>query len=158
MKKIILFLSALFLITYGMFGAGLLDLLDKPQPSPKPEPELAILNIDKPSAEVIEKVKNFSAIITDPTDRAKLAIFNYEFANVLISYDTDVQKLNDVYVLAGKKFFKNSLVGKYSTLPEQITNLIKDIIGEENHTLSSEEKNKLNQYFLGVAWVLLQKV
>jgi hypothetical protein len=155
MKKIILSIIACSLILYSVFGAGLLDLLDKPVPTPAPE--VAILNIDKPPQEILDRVKIFSELIADPTDRAKIAIFNYEFANSLVSYDTDVQKLNDVYVLAGKKFFQNSLVGKYKSLPETITTLIKEITGEENHTLSTEEKSKLNQYFLGVAWVLIQK-
>lgn len=157
MKKAILSLVALVLIVYGAFGGGILDILDNPNPTPKPEPEIAILNIDKPTQEIIDRVKIFSNAIKDPTDRAKIAIFNYEFANSLTSYETDLQQLNDVYVLAGKKFFKNSIVGKYQSLPDMITKLIQDITGEENHTLSAEEKAKLNQYFLGVAWVLIQK-
>jgi hypothetical protein len=157
MKKIILSIISLSLILYAIFGGGLLDILDTPTPKPAPAPEVSILNIDKPSAEILDRVKVFSELISDPTDRAKIAIFNYEFANSLVNYDTDIQKLNDVYVLAGKKFFKNSIVGKYKSLPEVITTLIKDITGEENHTLSTEEKAKLNQYFLGVAWVLIQK-
>lgn len=158
MNKIILSLVALVLIVYGAFGGGILDLLDNPRPSPTPEPEIAILNIDRPSQEILDRVKAFSDTVKDPTDRAKIAIFNYEFANSLISYETDLQQLNDVYVLAGKKFFKNSIVGKYQPLPEMITKLIEEITGQENHTLSTEEKLKLNQYFLGVAWVLIQKV
>lgn len=157
MKKLILSIVSLSLILYAMFGGGLLDILDKPTPNPTPAP-ISILNIDKPSPEILERVKIFSELISDPTDRAKIAIFNYEFANSLVNYDTDIQKLNDVYVLAGKKFFKSSIVGKYKSLPDAITSLIKDVTGEENHTLSAEEKAKLNQYFLGVAWVLIQKV
>jgi hypothetical protein len=160
-KKIILTLVSLVLIGYGAFGGGILDLLDnptpKPVPTPIPEPEIAILNIDRPSQEVLDKVKGFSEIVKDPTDRAKIAIFNHEFANSLTSYDTDLQQLNDVYVLAAKKFFNNSIVGKYPQLPEMITKLIQEIAGEDNHTLSTEEKQKLSQHFLGVAWTLIQK-
>lgn len=158
MKKIIISTIALLLIAYGAFGGGLLDLLDKPNPKPNPEPQVSILNIDKPTEDIINRVKTFSDLITDPTDRAKIAIFNYEFANQLISYETDLQQLNDVYVLAGKKFFQNSMVGKYKALPDMITSLIQEVTGEENHVLSEQEKQKLNQYFLGVAWVLIQKV
>lgn len=161
MKKIILILVSLVLMGYGAFGSGVLDLLDnptpKPVPVPTPEPEVAILNIDRPSQEVLDKVKGFSDVVKDPTDRAKIAIFNHEFANSLVSYDTDLQQLNDVYVLAGKKFFNSSIVGKYPPLPEMITKLIKELVGEENHALSKEEKQKLSQHFLGVAWVLVQK-
>ena len=158
MKKIIISTIALLLIAYWAFGGGLLDLLDKPNPKPNPEPQVSILNIDKPTEDIINRVKTFSDLITDPTDRAKIAIFNYEFANQLISYETDLQQLNDVYVLAGKKFFQNSMVGKYKALPDMITSLIQEVTGEANHVLSEQEKQKLNQYFLGVAWVLIQKV
>lgn len=159
MKKTSLSLVALALILFGIFGGGAFDLLDRPTPNPpNPEPEVSILNIDKPTVEVLNKVKKFSDLITDPTDRAKIAIFNYEFANALLTYDTDLQQLNDVYVLAGKKFFQSSLVGKYKSLPEMITQTIEEITGSKNHVLSVEEKQSLNEHFLGIAWALIQKV
>lgn len=158
MKKLIISTVALLLIAYGAFGGGLLDWLDNPSPNPSPEPQVSILNIEKPTDDIINRVKIFSDIITDPTDRAKIAIFNYEFSGRLISYETDLQQLNDVYVLAGKKFFQNAMVGKYKALPGMITSLIQEVTGDENHVLSEQEKQKLNQYFLGIAWVLIQKV
>lgn len=157
MKKIITTLLALILISYGIFGNGLLDLLDNPKPLPTPEPEISILNIDKPSEDIINKVKTFGELITDPTDRAKIAIFNYEFANRIISYETNLQQVNDVYVLAGKTFFNTSLVGKYKDLPNMIISLINDVTGTENHILSEQEKIDLNKRFMGLAWILIQK-
>ena len=94
--------------------------------------------------------------ITDPSDRAKLAIFNYEFANRVASYNANSQQVNDVYTLAGKTFFKNTLVDKYDGLAEKITGILKHVMGDENHELSQDEKNKLKEYFLGIAWVLVQ--
>lgn len=157
MKKIITSILALVLISYGVFGNGLLDLLDNNKPLPAPEPEISILNIDKPSEDIINRVKIFGELIKDPTDRAKIAIFNYEFANRLVSYETNLQQVNDVYVLAAKTFFQNSIVGKYKDLPQMIISLVHDVTGEENHTLSEQEKIDLNQRFLGLAWVLVQK-
>lgn len=157
MKKIITTVLALILIGYGVFGNGLLDLLDRPTPIPNPEPDISILNIDKPSEEIIDRVQIFADLIKDPTDRAKIAIFNYEFSNRLISYETNLQQLNDVYVLAAKTFFGSSLVGKYKDLPKMIIGLINDVTGEENHILSEQEKIDLNQRFMGLAWVLIQK-
>ena len=142
------------LLAYGVFGGGLLDLLDKPTP-PEPEPA-KILNIDTPSTPVLNRVKIFSKLITDPTDRAKLAIFNYEFASRVSSYNASSQQVNDVYTLAGKTFFNNTLVDKYDGLAEQITDILSDIMGDENHELTKDEKNKLKEYFLGIAWILVQ--
>lgn len=148
---------AILLIIFALFGKGSLDLLDNhPEPQPVP-PQAEILNIDKPSEDIIDKVKNFSAIITDPTDRAKLAIFNYQFAQNVLSYEANSQQVNDVYVLAGKNFFQTSIAGKYEQLDEMIIKLLQDIIGTDNHILTEKEKLDLNKYFTAIAWVLIQK-
>ena len=150
-KKIL----AIILLIYSVFGGGLLDLLDKPMP--KPTPPAKILNIDTPSKEVLENVNIFSQLITDPSDRAKIAIFNYEFANRVLSYNTEVQQVNDVYALAGKTFFKGSIVDKYKNLAEEIVNLMEKSMGMENHILTQEEKQSVHDNFMGVAWVLIQR-
>lgn len=152
-KKII----AILLLVFAIFGKGALDLLDITPPAPEPKPT-EILNIDKPSQEVIDRVKQFSDIITDPTDRAKIAIFNYQFAQNILSYEANVQQVNDVYVLAGKNFFQNSIANKYEPLDQMIIKLLEDIIGSENHALTESEKLSLHKYFNAIAWVLIQKV
>ncbi len=144
------------LLLYAVFGSGLLDLLDRPMPKPEPKPPEKILNIDTPTETVKNRVKVFSDIVTDPTDKAKLAIFNYEFAKRVEGYETTSQQVNDVYALAGKTFFKGSLVDKYDGLAEEIVKLLEEIIGTENHNLTLAEKQQLSEYFLGVSWVLIQ--
>lgn len=150
-------LVAILLLMYSVFGSGIFDLLDKPLVNPEPEPIVEILNIDIPSDKVINRVKEFSDLITDPTDRAKIAIFNHEFALRVVDYNTTAQQVNDVYSLAGKLFFQKTLVDKYDGLAEKIVALLEEILSDENHTVSTEEKIKLNEYFMGVAWVLIQK-
>ena len=149
-------LLAVVLLVYSVFGLGWLDLLDKPFPKPEPTPA-KILNVTTPSDEVQRRVNSISDIVSDPSDKAKLAIFNYEFANRVLSYEADSQQVNDVYTLAGKTFFELELVDKYDGLSENIVLLLKECMGENNHVLSSDEKNKLHEYFMGVAWVLIQK-
>jgi len=147
---------AIALILYAIFGSGLVDLLKNIKPIPQPQPA-SILNIDKPTNDVILRVERFSNLITDPTDRAKIAIFNYDFANRIKTWNTNNQQVNDVYTLAGKIFFQDSLVNKYSGLSTEITDLLKELLTDDNHILSEEEKNKVNQYFAGIAWVLIQR-
>jgi hypothetical protein len=147
---------AIALILYAIFGSGLVDLLKNIKPIPQPQPA-SILNIDKPTNDVILRVERFSNLITDPTDRAKIAIFNYDFANRIKTWNTNNQQVNDVYTLAGKIFFQESLVNKYSGLSTEITDLLKELLTDDNHVLSEEEKNKVNQYFSGIAWVLIQR-
>ena len=148
---------AMLLLAYGVFGVGFLDLLDKPQPKPEPKPPAKILNIDTPTQDVIDRVEVFSTLITDPNDRAKLAIFNYEFAERVGGYEATSQQINDVYTLAGKIFFKDTLVDKYDGLAEEIVKLLEEIMGDDVHSLSQSEKDLLNKYFKGVAWVLIQR-
>jgi len=145
------------LLLYAVFGAGFLDLLDKPQPNPEPKPPAKILNIDKPSQDVLDRVSVISNLVIDPSDRAKIAIFNYEFAQRVLAYNAEAQQVNDIYTLAGKTFFKKTLVDKYDGLSESIVDLMKECMGEEEHTLTQKEKELLNEYFLAVAWVLIQK-
>lgn len=147
--------TAILLLLYAAFGGGLLDLLDRPMPEPQPKPE-KILNIDTPSDVVKARVKVFSDLVTDPTDKAKLAIFNYEFAKRVEGYETNSQQVNDVYAMAGKLFFKGTLVDKYDGLAEEIIRLINEIIGEENHNLTLKEKQQISEYFLAVSWTLIQ--
>lgn len=119
--------------------------------------DLSVLNIDKPSQSVLDIVNPTAKKISDPTDRAKLAIFNQDFAKRLVSYNTDIQKLNDVYVLAASTFFKDSIKDKYDNLDKDLIGFIQSVTTDENHSLTQEEKNKISEIFLGFSWVLIQK-
>ena len=149
-KKVI----AILLMIFAVFGSE----WDISSIFPVPEPPAAkILNIETPSNETIDRVKVFSDLITDPDDRAKIAIFNYEFAQRILQYDITSQQVNDVYTIAGKSFFKSELVDKYDGLAEEIIKLLEEVVGTKNHSLTEEEKFNLNKYFMGVAWVLIHK-
>ena len=89
---------------------------------------------------------------TENIDRANLAVFNKVFSDGCVSYKTTNQQVNDVYTLAAKDFFGDSLKGKYNGYGESLTGLLKDTIGEEVHELSSEEKQKLSESFSALAW------
>ena len=147
---------AIILLVYAVFGEGLLDYLDVVK-KPEPNPAAEILDIVKPDEEVIKEVKSFSEIVTEPSDRAKLAIFNYEFAERVLNYDSTVQQANDVYALAGKLFFKDSMVDKYDGLAEKIKYILVKILTNDNHVITQKEKQDLNKYFMGIAWSLIQK-
>ena len=148
---------AVILLLYSVFGQGLLDGFDKPEPKPEPNPAAEILNIEKPTEQILKDVNVFSDIVSEPSDRAKLAIFNYEFAERVVGYDTSVQQVNDVYSLAGKIFFQRKLVNKYEGLSDNLKRILEKILTEENHLVTPEEKQSLNEYFMGIAWVLIQK-
>lgn len=140
-----------------LLGLTIILLALVPWPNSWPSPTLLDIKIDQPLDATIEIVKPISSEITDPTDRAKLAIFNQEFANRIKSYDTDVQKLNDVYVLSASKFFKDSLVNKYENLDKNLVALIEKVTTAENHALTQNEKNQISEYFMGLAWSLIQR-
>jgi hypothetical protein len=123
-----------------------------------PKPDVAILNIDRPSDEVIELVKPVSSLIIDPTDRAKVAIYSQEFANRVKTYDAQLQQVNDVLALSASGFFEGTMNDKYKDLDVAIVDLITSAVGgDENHKLTDEEKNKISDRFMGLAWSLIQK-
>jgi len=148
---------AIVLLLYSAFGQGFLDLIDNPNPHPNPSPVAEILDVKKPTEEILNTVIVFSEIVKEPSDRAKLAIFNYEFAKRVVEYNASVQQVNDIYALAGKTFFQKKLVDKYDGLSENIQSILENILTNENHVVTEQEKQKLNEYFMGIAWVLIQK-
>lgn len=117
----------------------------------------SILKLPHPSEDIIVKVKPSADLVTDVEDRAKLALFNYEFAQRVPGYETDVQKLNDVYVKSAENFFADSLKGKYSNYPEEIVKLFETVTSDDNHNLDINEKQSLKELFLGLSWILLKK-
>ena len=117
----------------------------------------SIIELQQPSEDIIAKAKPAADLVTDIEDRAKLALFNYEFAQRVPGYDTDVQKLNDLYVKSAEDFFADSLNGKYSNYPEEIIKLFETVTSEDNHNLNTNEKQSLKELFLGLSWLLLKK-
>lgn len=113
------------------------------------------LNIPQPSQQVILLTEPIAQLVSNKTDRLKLAIFNKEFAKRISSYDTDLQQLNDVYVLAAVYSFNDSMKDKYDNLDTKLVELIKSITTDDNHKLTNEEKQKISEYFLGLSWLLI---
>lgn len=148
-------LFLVFLLIYAVFGNSII-----PNKNVVPEPTpTTIINMEKPSDALINEVKKFSDIITDPTDRTKIALFNYEFSRRVKSWDDiDTQKINDVYTYAGRDFFQKTLVDKYDNLSEMIVSVMERCIGQESHVLTSEEKEKLELNFSAISWVLVNKI
>jgi hypothetical protein len=149
------FLSTKNLVAIALILFGCI-LAVRQNPSPKID-DVAILNIDKPTDAIINIVNPISKLVTDPTDRAKLAIFNQEFAKRVLAYNANNQQVNDVYVLAGSKFFNNDLVDKYKDLDVELVKLLESSIGSENHIVTQQEKEDISTKFMGLAWALIQK-
>jgi len=152
-KKIL----ALLLLFYSVFGNGLLDKIDNIVIPVIVKPEVKILDIKTPTEEIRDRVAIFSELITNKEDREKIAVFNYEFSQRIVGYETTSQQVNDVYSLAGKIVFDKTLVGKYEGLAENIVKLMEEILTDENHSVNQEEKEMLSQYFAGIAWTLLRE-
>jgi hypothetical protein len=123
----------------------------------KVDNKLKLLEIDQPSADIISLVAPIGSLVTNPDDKAKMALFNFEFSKRISSYDADIQQVNDVYVLAAQKFFQDSMDDKYNNLDVKIVDLIRSVTSEENHTLTDAEKLALSQRFSGLSWTLINK-
>ena len=145
-------IAAILLLLYSVFGGGILNYINI---DIKPEPVAEILSIEKPSKKILDTVSPIASLVTDPDDRSKIAIFNYEFAERVIGYETSSQQINDVYALAGKTFFKQTLVDKYEGLSEGIVSIMEKVLTDENHIVTNDEKNELHKHFMGLAWSLI---
>lgn len=117
----------------------------------------SLLDIQKPSDTIISQVKPVADLVTSIEDRAKLALFNYEFSSRVEKYNTDTQQLNDVYTKAAAGFFKEELKGKYSGLSEGLVGILKSVTTDDNHVLTMDEKSRLKDLFTGLSWTLIEK-
>lgn len=112
------------------------------------------LGIQKPTDAISQQVSKINSIVTNDIDRLNLAVFNKVFGDRVVSYDTDIQKLNNVYTLAAKYFFGDTMKDKYIDLDLFLINSIIDTVGDKNHILSDSEKSSLQEKFYGIAWYL----
>lgn len=115
-----------------------------------------LIKVERPSEAILLKVRPAASLISQTEDRAKLALFNHEFANRVSKYNTDVQKLNDVYAKAGSIFFDKALKGKYDGFSESLEEIFESVTTDENHSLTDEEKKELKELFLGLSWALIE--
>lgn len=145
---------AILLISYGVFGNGIFDLLDTPTPTP--EPEVPSISITEPQ-ETIKLVTNpIASSVTEQEDQLEVALYFLELSSRIEGYDSiTLQELNDLIVHSATLVFKGRLEGKYEGFDEGLTSAIFDTAGTTEHTLSSEEKTNLSSLFSGIAWSLV---
>lgn len=150
--KVIVACGLLWFVFYGSIPS--IDI----NPIPDEVDEVVeIIDVEKPSDEILQKVRPVAALVTDVEDRAKLALFNYEFSQRVQQYKTSSQQLNDVYAEAAKLFFENSMVNKYEGFSSDLLSLFQSIVGDKNHILSTNEKDALSELFSGFAWALTEE-
>lgn len=114
------------------------------------------LKIPQPSSAISSKVSSIAKTISNRDDKKNFGIFNKVFADRVNDYNTDTQKLQDVYVLAAKKYFKGNLKDKYLSLDSRLTDLFKSVLGDDNKVLSEEDKKSVAEHFSGLAYNLLR--
>lgn len=143
----------LSLVLVGFFWNNIVSMIPKID-NVKPSPISVVVDIEKPSQEILDKTTPIAKLITDKDDKLNLCLFNNVFSKRLVSYETDAQKLNDVYVEAGKNFFGDSIKGKYQGFSTGLDNLFSSVLGTENHEVTDNEKSLLSETFRGLAYCL----
>jgi hypothetical protein len=145
---------AILLISYGVFGNGIFDLLDSPTPTP--EPEVPSISITEPSEAIKVVVEPVSASVDNEEDQLEIALYFLELSSRIESYDTiTLQQVNDLIVHSATLVFKGRLEGKYEGFDEGLTSEIFNVTGNTEHMLSSKEKTELSNLFSGLAWSLV---
>lgn len=152
-KNIIGSLIGILLIVVALIPNNIIPNI---KPIPKPEPAIN-LEINEPTQDILLTVNPINELITNKDDKIKVAVFNYVFSKRINSYNNiDVQKMNDVYVYAAEAFFGNSIKGKYKDLDNKIKTLFVNIVGEDNHILTENEKVLIKNVFSGLSWRLIK--
>jgi|TARA_R110000824_G_scaffold97362_1_gene232722 hypothetical protein len=112
------------------------------------------ININKPDSLDVLNWEDVAGAIDSPEDRVRLCVFNKIFAERVLDYDADAQQINDIYVLAAKNTFGNTLKGKYEELGSAIQGAMLSVLGTENHDVIEPEKIELSKKFMAFAWYL----
>lgn len=121
------------------------------------EVEVVRLGLSQPSDEISNIVADIDDIVTDKEDRLAIAIFNKVCADRIPNWpEFTQQEWNDIYVSAAKKFFGNSMRGKYENLDTFIVSLISDITGDEIGNLSADDRKQVVDRLNGIAWHLIK--
>lgn len=120
-------------------------------------PSRAYVDIMEPSEEIKEKVSSVSSEVVDEMDRFNLAVFNNVFSERVLNYsDVKAQQINDIYTDSAKIFFGQRLKGKYSNLASNLTRLMSDTLGSEDHVVTPAELQGLSSDFQGLSWSFLK--
>lgn len=120
------------------------------------EIQVVRLGLSEPSEEISNAVRQIDDIVTEEEDRLAIAIFNKVCADRIMKWPSFTQQqFNDVYVAAAKKFFGNSISGKYGLLSSFTVDIFKDVTGDDIHELSSSEKLEIINRLNGISWYLL---
>ena len=143
--KAIIGLALLFI---GLFWSQIQERIPDFTIASKPS-----IDIVEPSEEIKEKVSSISSEVVDEMDRFNLAVFNNVFSERVLNYsDVKAQQINDIYTDSAKIFFGQRLKGKYSNLANNLTGLMSDTLGSEDHVVTPAELQGLSSDFQGLSW------
>jgi hypothetical protein len=82
-------------------------------------------------------------------------MFNKEFSDRVVNYDTKGQNILNVYSSAAKDVFGDSLKKEYEDKIGVIVNeAMKEIMGEYEIVVTEEQRKVLSEKFRAYAWVL----
>ena len=122
-----------------------------------PDENIPSITIEEPSPSDVAIWGDVAESIDNPEDKLRLCVFNKIFAERILGYDASAQQVNDIYVLAAKNVFGDTLRGKYEYLGIAIRNAMLSVLGEENHDVIESEKVELSKKFMAFAWSLNNK-
>lgn len=150
-NKMINLLFGIFIILYGVFGKTISENL-----SIINEIEVIDLYIEEPSEAILNQTAGISKIIAEQEDRISFAVFNKVCSDRMQQWpEVNQQNLNDIYVLAAKKYFGNSINGKYEGLSDFVVDNIESVSGEDIHVLSESEIKQIAELLRGMSWNLV---
>ena len=122
----------------------------------EPQPSIReVMEIERPSDELIAQVSPIDDVITDKKDEESFAIFNKEFSDRVGNYETKGQAVLDIYSMAGEAVFGTELQDKYDNdiLP-LVSDLMKEVMEDYDSQLTDEKREALREKFGAVSWTL----
>lgn len=123
------------------------------------KPARVIVEVSKPADEFINFSKDFISEITSNQELSELAVLNDEYASRVISYTSpSTSQIDAIYSKVMKEVFESRYLGKYPVYKSGVLLIFKDVQGQKERSMSSDDLTRLSNLFRGLSWNLVEKL
>ena len=144
---------ALIVLTIGFFGDNILDVVQNI------DINIPVVNVDEPSLENKELVKNIVNIDFEENDAKLVSAYFTELASV-VKNDSGIIKNTEQFanfnLMSGVLHFDTSFADKYGELGEAVEYAVQNSIGLKNEPLDDDKRKDLVEVLEAVAWSVNQ--
>lgn len=114
-----------------------------------------VMMITKPSDEMIKLALPLDEVITKKSDEESFAVFNKEFSDRVVNYETKGQAVLGIYSTAIETVFGKRLKEDYDNkIGVVVKQAMEEVMGDYETNLTEKQRKDLQEKFESYSWVL----